>query len=99
GMLLMAYGGTTAWMFYFSAGLLVGFGLSGAGFQVVLGAFAKLLPPEWRSLSFGVGTAAGSFGQAVFSPLAVGLLGALGWQRSLVIFALLVALIAVFALP
>jgi MFS family permease len=99
GLLLMAYGGTTAWMFYLSAGLLVGFGLSGAGFQVVLGAFAKLMPPQWRSLSFGVGTAAGSFGQAVFPPLTIALIGGFGWQTTLVVFALMVSLIVPLALP
>ena len=99
GLLLMAYGGNSPGVFYLSAGVLVGFGLSGSSFQVVLGAFAKLMPPQWRSLSFGVGTAAGSFGQFVFSPLAVGLLDNFGWQQSLVIFALFVALIAVFAIP
>ena len=99
GLLLMAYGGSSPGIFYLSAGVLVGFGLSGAGFQVVLGAFAKLMPPQWRSLSFGVGTAAGSFGQFLFAPLAVIWLGAFGWQFSLLIFALLVALIAPLALP
>jgi MFS family permease len=99
GLLLMAYGGSSPGMFYLSAGVLVGFGLSGSGFQVVLGAFAKLMPPQWRSLSFGVGTAAGSFGQFLFAPLAVIWLSAFGWEFSLLIFALLVALIAPLALP
>ena len=99
GLLLMAYGGPSPGMFYLSAGVLVGFGLSGASFQVVLGAFGKLMPPQWRSLSFGVGTAAGSFGQFLFSPLAIGLLDGFDWQIALVVFALLVALIAPFALP
>src|SRR6476660_2114164 len=98
GLLLMAYGGTTTWMFYLSAGLLVGFGLSGAGFQVVLGAFAKWMPPQWRSLSFGVGTAAGSFGQAVFPPLTIALLSGFGWQTTLVIFAVMVAFVMPLAL-
>ena len=40
------------------AGFLTGFGLAGASFTVVIGAFGKLLPPKWRSLSFGLGTAA-----------------------------------------
>ncbi len=93
GLLLMAYGGTSSGMFYLSAGVLVGFGLSGSSFQVVLGAFAKLMPPEWRSFSFGVGTAAGSFGQFLFSPLAIGLLNGFGWQIALVFFAGLVTLI------
>jgi MFS family permease len=90
GLLLMAFGGNSPGMFYLSAGVLVGFGLSGSGFQVVLGAFAKLMPAQWRSFSFGVGTAAGSFGQFLFSPLAIGLLNGFGWQTALLIFAALV---------
>jgi MFS family permease len=57
------------------------------------------MPPEWRSLSFGVGTAAGSFGQAVFPPLTIALLSGFGWQTTLAIFALMVAFIIPVALP
>jgi MFS family permease len=71
-----------------SAGALIGFGLSGTSFMVILAAFAKLLPPERRSLAFGFGTAAGSFGQFLFSPLAVALIDTFGWQQTLVIFAM-----------
>ena len=70
-----------------SAGVLIGFGLSGSSLPMVIGAFGKLLPERWRSLAFGAGTAAGSFGQFLFSPLAVLLMDAFGWQTTLVIFA------------
>src|ERR1700733_15675253 len=69
-----------------SAGLLIGFGLSGTSFMVVLAAFGKLLPVEWRSRAFGFGTAAGSFGQFLSSPLAVALMDGFGWQQTLLIF-------------
>ena len=69
-----------------SAGVLIGFGLSGTSFMVVLAAFGKLLPPEWRSRAFGFGTAAGSFGQFLFSPIAVALMDGFGWQQTLLIF-------------
>ncbi|HEY1748145.1 MAG TPA: MFS transporter [Xanthobacteraceae bacterium] len=69
-----------------SAGLLIGFGLAGTSFMVVLAAFGKLLPPEWRSRAFGFGTAAGSFGQFLFSPVAVALMDGFGWQQTLLIF-------------
>jgi MFS family permease len=85
GLVLMAYA-TSPGMLYLSAGVLIGFGLSGCAFTIVLGAFGKLLPEAWRSLAFGYGTAAGSFGQFLFSPLAVWLMGAVGWQETLVIF-------------
>jgi predicted MFS family arabinose efflux permease len=69
--------------------VLIGFGLSGTSFMVVLAAFAKLLPPEWRSRAFGFGTAAGSFGQFLYSPVAVVLIDQFGWQQTLVIFAVI----------
>ena len=49
--------------------------------RIVIGAFAKLMPPQWRTIAFGAGTAAGSFGQFLFSPLAVGLIDGIGWQQ------------------
>src|ERR1700679_1461712 len=69
-----------------SAGVLIGFGLSGTSFMVVLAAFGKLLPPEWRSRAFGFCTAAGLFGQFLFSPVAVALMDGFGWQQTLLIF-------------
>ena len=69
-----------------SAGVLIGFGLSGTSFMIVLAAFGKLLPAEWRSRAFGFGTAAGSFGQFLFSPVAVALMDVFGWQQTLIFF-------------
>jgi MFS family permease len=88
GLVLMAYSSSPG-MLYLTAGVLVGIGLAGSSFTIVLGAFGKMMPPEWRSFSFGAGTAAGSFGQFLFSPLAVGLMREVGWQETLVIFAVL----------
>jgi MFS family permease len=92
GLAAMAYAETPA-MLHLSAGVMIGFGLAGSSFTVVIGAFGRLMPPQWRSLSFGAGTAAGSFGQFLFSPLAVALIDNYGWQLTLVIFAALVLLI------
>jgi MFS family permease len=77
---------TTPSALHISAGVLIGFGLAGCSFTIVLAAFGKLVPEQWRSLAFGAGTAAGSFGQFLFSPLAVALIGAFGWQNALLIF-------------
>ena len=85
GLVLMA-NANTAPLLDLSAGVLIGFGLASTSFIVVLSAFGKLLPPEWRSLAFGLATAAGSFGQFLFSPVAVGLMDAVGWQQTLVVF-------------
>ncbi len=92
GLATMAYASTPA-MLHLTAGVLIGFGLAGSSFTVVIGAFGKLMPPQWRTLAFGAGTAAGSFGQFLFSPLTVGLIGEFGWQHTLVIFAAVVLLI------
>ncbi len=92
GLAAMAYAETPA-MLHLSAGVMIGFGLAGSSFTIVIGAFGRLLPPQWRTLAFGAGTAAGSFGQFLFSPLAVALIDGYGWQRTLVVFAALVLLI------
>jgi MFS family permease len=92
GLVMMAYS-SSALMLDLSAGLLIGFGLSGCSFNLVIGALGKLLPESWRGLGFGAGTAAGSFGQFLFSPLARGLIDQFGWQLALVIFAAMLLLI------
>jgi MFS family permease len=97
GLVLMAYTHTPA-MLELSAGALIGFGLAGSSFNVVLAAFGKLVPERMRSLAFGAGTAAGSFGQFLFSPLAVALKDAYGWQTALILFGAFVLLIAPLSL-
>jgi MFS family permease len=92
GLVLMAHADTPG-MMHLSAGVLIGFGLSGCSFNLVIGAFGKLVPESWRSLAFGAGTAAGSFGQFLFSPLARGLIDGFGWQAALVAFGVLMLLI------
>ena len=92
GLVLMAYSRTPG-MLDFSAGALAGLGIAGSSFTIVIAAFGKLMPPHMRSLSFGLGTAAGSFGQFLFSPLAVGFIDLFGWQHALVVFGFVVLLI------
>jgi MFS family permease len=92
GIYFMAQASSPAEL-YLSAGVLVGFGLSGCSFNLVITSVAKIVPEGWRSMVFGAGTAAGSFGQFLFSPLAVGLSDAYGWQTTLEIFAGLLLLI------
>jgi predicted MFS family arabinose efflux permease len=76
-----------------SAGLLIGFGLSGCSFNLVLSAFGKLVPPEWRGIALGAGTAAGSFGQFIFAPFTVAMIDNTGWQATLTVFAVLMLLV------
>jgi len=85
GLALMSQA-TTPGLLDLSAGVLIGFALSSCSFNLVIGALGKLVPESWRSLAFGAGTAAGSFGQFLFSPLARMLIDWTGWQNTLVIF-------------
>jgi len=86
GLVMMAYA-TTPLQLHLGAGVLIGFGLSACSFNLVLAAFGKLLPEQWRPMAFGAGTAAGSFGQFLFPPIGNILIDSLGWQQALVIFA------------
>ncbi|MGC2216473.1 MAG: MFS transporter [Pseudolabrys sp.] len=97
GLAIMARS-TTPGELSLSAGVLIGLGLSGCSFNIVLGAFGKLLPEKWRTLAFGAGTAAGSFGQFLYSPVAVALMDKFGWQQALLIFAGVTLLILPLAL-
>src|SRR5271169_12706 len=95
GLALMSHA-SSAPMLDASAGILVGFGLAGCSFPVVLAALGKIVPLQWRSRAFGFGTAAGSFGQFLYSPVAVALMDTFGWQQTLLIFA--VSMLAVLPL-
>jgi predicted MFS family arabinose efflux permease len=68
------------------SGSLVGLGLAGVSFNLVLACFAKLLPESRRASAMGFGTAASSFGQFVFAPLTPFLMDLVGWKVALLIF-------------
>ncbi len=85
----------TASMLYWSAGILCGLGIAFSAFSLALAAMVKVVGPERRSIILGLGTAAGSFGQVVFSPLSQGLIQSVGWASTLSLLALFV----LFMLP
>ena len=97
GLFMMRYA-TTPLSLDISAGVLIGFGLSGCSFNLVLSAFSKLLPLEQRGVALGAGTAAGSFGQFLFAPFGVAMIDNFGWQTALTVFAGLMLLIVPLAL-
>ncbi len=97
GLALMALS-DTPWSLSLSAGVLIGIGLSGTSFSVLLGVVGRALPPEQRSLGMGIAAAAGSFGQFIMLPGSLGLISLLGWSAALLALGLLVALIAPLAL-
>src|SRR6476660_4221013 len=97
GLLLMRYAATPSSL-DLGAGVMIGFGLSGCSFNLVLSAFSKLLPPEKRGIALGAGTAAGSFGQFLFAPFGVAMIDNFGWQAALTVFAFLMLLIVPLSL-
>lgn len=97
GLALMQYSNTPLAL-NATVGVLIGFGLSGCSFNLVVSAFAKIVPPEWRAAALGAGTAAGSFGQFLFAPFGVALLDNFGWQTALTIFAVLMLLVVPLSL-
>ncbi len=78
--------------------ILVGFGIAGTGFGVILAIVGRAAKPENRSLALGIATAAGSAGQVIGAPTAEILLQYYPWQTVFVIFAAVI-LCALFALP
>lgn len=69
------------------AGALLGLGLSGTGFTVVLGAVGRAAPPEKRSTALGAASVGGSIGQFIALPYAQGLIDGFGWSTALAIMA------------
>jgi MFS family permease len=66
-----------------AAGIVCGLGVAFTAFSIALAAIASVVGPEKRSLALGLGTAAGSFGQVIFSPIALGFITAFGWHSAL----------------
>ena len=78
---------TTATGLHLSLGMLVGLAMSGTTFTVVLSAIGRLVPPEKRSLAFGIVSAGGSFGMFSFVPLSQLFIGLYGWSVAFLILA------------
>jgi MFS family permease len=86
GVALMAVS-TTPLALNLTAGVLVGLGLSGGSFTIVIAAFSRLVPEDRRSWSMGVATAAGSLGQFVFAPVGQAFISSYGWATALLLLA------------
>ncbi len=79
--------------------VLVGFGIAGTGFGVILAVVGRAAAPEHRSMSLAIATAAGSAGQVVGAPAAEFLLRMMSWQSVFLVFAaLIIAVLAVLPL-
>jgi len=70
---------------------LIGLGLGSAGISIAIGAVGRVVPPERRSLAFGLVTSFGSFGQFALLPVTQMLMSAYGWQAALLVLSFLTA--------
>jgi len=96
GTVLMAVS-TNAATLSLTGGVLLGLGLSGASFTIVLASFARLVPPERRTWSMGLATAAGSLGQFLFAPLGQAFISAYGAVTALLLLSCFIALVPLLA--
>ncbi len=66
---------------------LIGFGIAGTGFGVILAVVGRASSDKNRSMSLAIATAAGSAGQVFGAPLAEWMLGIMSWQEVFLVFA------------
>lgn len=88
GLILTAFATTPAGIQLLE--VMVGFGIAGTGFGVILAVVGRAASDENRSLALGIATAAGSAGQVFGAPLAEILLAFYSWQAVFVIFGVIV---------
>ncbi len=81
-----------------TGGILSGLGVAFSAFTLTMAAMVRVVGPERRSLILGLGTAAGSFGQVVFSPLSQGFISTYGWHTALILLSVIVLLLIPFAI-
>ncbi len=77
---------------------LVGFGIAGTGFGVILAVVGRAASDDNRSMALAVVTVAGSMGQVIGPPGSEWMLSYLPWQTVFIIFAAIVFL-SLFSLP
>lgn len=96
GMVLSAYAITPGQ--HQALAILVGFGIAGTGFGVILPLIGRAASPEKRSLTLGIGSAIGSAGQVIGPPAAEALMQVYTWQIVFLIFSVVI-LTTLLALP
>ena len=77
--------------------MLVGLGVAGGSFTIVIAAFARLVSPDRRSWAMGLATAAGSMGQFLFAPLGQSFISAYGPVTALMLLSCTLLLVPILA--
>lgn len=98
GLLVMAQpAGQT--VFILGAGVLVGLGLAGTTYPLVLGAVTRATAPEKRSLALGIAMGGAAFGQFIMLPGALKGIEWLDWSGALVALSVLTVAMVPLAFP
>ncbi|MGP4845885.1 MFS transporter [Marinobacter sp. 1Y8] len=97
--LWLTAGVDSVWSLQMGAGLMVGAGIAGTGFGIVLPLMAKAVSEDDRQWVLGVGTAAGSMGQFLIVPLAQQFIDLFGWSGALNAMGLMALAIVILAMP
>jgi len=79
-------------------GILVGMGVAGCGFGVLVGVVNRAVAPEKRSQAVGTVAALGSLGTFVLPPLGQAILSAYDWRVALTAFAVVALSMALLAI-
>jgi predicted MFS family arabinose efflux permease len=97
GVALMAQS-TSPGVLTLTGGALVGLGVAGGSFTIVIAAFARLVSPDRRSWAMGLATAAGSMGQFLFAPLGQSFISAYGPVTALMLLSCILLFVPILAL-
>jgi predicted MFS family arabinose efflux permease len=97
GLLTMSMANSAA-VFDLGGGLLIGIGIAGTGFGVLVGVVARAAPAHRRSQAVGTVAALGSLGTFFLPPLGQALMNAYGWRTTLAVYAGIAVCMALLAL-
>lgn len=87
--------GQAPWMMHAGTGFLVGLGVSGTAFGLILSVVGRATPEEKRSQALALTAALGSLGQMVLPAASGWMVDVMGWQTSLALITLLLLPMAV----
>ncbi|MGI9318226.1 MAG: MFS transporter [bacterium] len=86
---------------HLTGGIVAGIGIAFSAFTIAMAAMVRVVGANKRSIVLGLGTAAGSFGQVLFSPISQGFISGYGWSTTLIVlaFATLIMIPLALVLP
>ena len=91
GLVWLAYA-DQIWELHASAGILIGITGAGTTWAVLMSVIARNVPPNRRSLFFGIASGTGTGGQILLAPLNQFTINTYGWQEALLILAVMLML-------